>query len=229
MWFYVHLIYIHFQISGRVGEYKAIHLNMTRHVKKLREILSDLTSYRGNVAVSETEQMTPEQFIRDTAAMATFHSDLYSRANSSWTSIRNLTMAIKTANGTVEGLVSQMKVSIAVIDEAKLISKYALSSINPTIGTRFHNNTRRLKRLKTIVGELTGTLVEVTEQVARAADLSQQANTSVSLSYNMSLSTVKAAQEMVTRAFIAKYSASQAQKAALTAQSAAESYMVRHL
>ncbi|KAK2151249.1 hypothetical protein NP493_2656g00002 [Ridgeia piscesae] len=171
------------KISGRVGEYKAIHLNMTRHVKKLREILSDLTSYRGNVAVSETEQMSPEQFIRDTAAMATFHSDLYSRANSSWTSIRNLTMAIKTANGTVEGLVSQMKVSIAVIDEAKLISKYALSSINPTIGTRFHNNTRRLKRLKTIVGELTGTLVEVTEQVARAADLSQQANTSVTLSY----------------------------------------------
>ena len=229
MWFYVQLTYIHFQISHRVGEYKAIHLNMTRRVKKLREILADLMSYRGNVAVSETEQMTPEQFIRDTAAMATFHSDLYSRANSSWRSIRNLTMAIKIANGTVEGLVSQMKASIAVLDEAKLISKYALSSINTTIGVRFHNNTDRVKRLRTVVGGFTGTLAAVTERVGRAADLSRQANTSVSLSYNTSLSTVKAAQEMVTRAFIAKYSASVAQRAALTAQRAAESYMVRHL
>ena len=229
MWFYVHLIYIHFQISYRVGEYKATHLNMTRLVKKLREILADLTSYRGNVTVSETEEMTPEQFIRDTAAMASFHSDLYSRANSSWTSIRNLTMAIKTANGTVEGLVSQIKASIAILGEAKLISKYALSSINTTIGRRFHNNTDRVKRLRTVVGEFTGTLAAVTEQVGRAADLSRRANTSVSLSYDTSLSTVKAAQEMVTRAFIAKYSASEAQRAALTAQSAAESYMVRHL
>ena len=204
-------------------------MNMTQRAERLEEILAGLTNYIGRVTISETEKMTPDQLIRDTVAMMTLHNNLYAQANSSWTNIRNLTLTITIANGTVEGLVSQMMAALVVLDEAKQISKTAILLINSTIGARFHNNALRLKRLETVVGEFTRTITEVSKKVASASDLAQRANISLSMSYNMSQSKLTAATVMVTRAMVTKYSASEAQRAARTAQSAANSYLVRYL
>ena len=200
---------------------------MVEQAQRLDETLASLMQYDGNVAISDTETMTPEQFILDAVAMGTFHDDLQARANSSWTSIRNLTTGIETANGTMEGLVRQMKAALDVVDEAKHISETAVSLMNDTTGVQFDNNALRLVRLAAVVGEFTRIVAEVTDEVASAFVLAQRANASVDGSYNMSQAKLAAAEEMSTRAMVARYSASEAQRAALMAQSAANSYLVR--
>ena len=215
-----------FQVSTRVDGYRAVHQHMVEQALKLEERLAGLMAYDGSVAVDETETMTPEQFILDAVAMATFHADLQARANSSWASIRNLTTGIETANGTIEGLVRQMKAALDIVDEAKRISETAVALINGTTGVQFDNNAVKFVRLAAVVGEFTRIVAEVTEDVASAMVLVERANASVDGSYNMSQAKLSAAEEMSTRAMVAKYSASEAQRAALTAQSAANSYLV---
>ena len=217
-----------FQVSSRLDGYRAVHQRMVERAQLLEETLVGLMAYDGSVAVDETETMTPELFTLDAIAMATFHANLQARANSSWASIRNLTTGIRTANGTMEGLVRQMKAALDVIDEAKRISETAVALINGTTGVQFDNNAVKLARLAAVVGEFTRIVAEVTDEVANAMVLVKRAIASVDGSYNMSHAKLAAAEEMSTRAMVAKYSASEAQRAALTAQSAANSYLVRY-
>ena len=217
-----------FQVSGRIDGYRAVHQHMVEQTQRLEQTLAGLMAYDGSVAIDDTETMTPEQLILDAVAMATFHADLEAQANSSWASIRNLTTGIETANGTMEGLVRQMKAALDVIDEAKRISETAISLINTTTGVQFDNNALKLVRLAAVVGEFTRIVAEVTDEIASAMVLVERANASVDGSYNMSQAKLSAAEEMSTRAMVAKYSASEAQRAALTAQSAANSYLVRY-
>ena len=217
-----------FQVSGRLDGYRAVHQRMVEQAQLLEVTLSGLMAYDGSLAVDDTETMTPEQFILDAVAMTTFHADLQARANSSWASIRNLTTGIRTANGTMEGLVRQMKAALDVIDEAKRISETAVSLINGSTGVQFDNNAVKLVRLAAVVDEFTRIVAEVTKEVASAMVLVERANASIDGSYNMSQVKLAAAEEMSTRAMVAKYSASEAQRAALTGQSAANSYLVRY-